>query len=83
LSLSFLLSELLVILLLLMGNRNARSPAQANLVQVRESPDIAYGKNAVNFSVSDRTVADVYRRCAQSYLVQRGHREGKAGAESA
>ena len=50
-----------------MGNPNARSPTQANLVQVCESTEITYDKNVVNFQVKISSVPAVYRRCAQGY----------------
>ena len=40
-----------------MGNSNAISPTQANLVQVCESTEIVYDKNVVNFSANDRQCA--------------------------
>jgi hypothetical protein len=47
-----------------MRNPNARSPTQANLMQVCES---IYDKSVVDFKVTIRSVSAVYRRCAQSY----------------
>ena len=41
----------------LIGNPNARSSTQANLVQVCESAEITYDKNVVNFSDKDEQCA--------------------------
>jgi hypothetical protein len=40
-----------------MRNLNARSTTQANLVQVGESTEIIYDKNAINFSGNDKQCA--------------------------
>src|SRR5262245_18744934 len=51
----------------LIGKPNARSPTQANLVQVCESTEITSDKNVVNFQVTISSVPTVYTRCAQGY----------------
>src|SRR5882724_9860147 len=51
--LSSLLSEFLERSKFYIGNPNARSPTQANLMQVSESTEIIYDKNVVNFSGND------------------------------